>query len=217
MPSQAGDIAAVLALIDRTRARPGRRRLVGIAGPPGSGKSTLAADVVAALNMARPGQAVLVPMDGFHMDNATLDRAGLRAVKGAPQTFDVAGFIAKVAELAPEGVAGNYPLFDRDADSTLPDAARVAPEVGTLVIEGNYLLLSDPPWSDLAKMFDTTVILRPDLATIEARLLARWRALGLPPEAVHNKTYNNDMVNACHVLSHSAPADLTLTQEPPPC
>jgi len=57
------------------------RRIIAIVGPPASGKSTLAEHLAQRMQNAR-----VLPMDGFHRDNADLDRHGLRARKGAPQT-----------------------------------------------------------------------------------------------------------------------------------
>lgn len=95
------------------------RRLVAIVGAPGSGKSTLAEGLVAAV----PG-AVLVPMDGFHLDNRLLDQDGLRARKGAPETFDAEGFVALIRRLK-QGGAVVYPVFDRDRDLAVAGAGRV--------------------------------------------------------------------------------------------
>lgn len=212
MPDLEQDIAAVLALVARTRARPGCRRVIGIAGPPGSGKSTLAAELVERLNQARPGQAVLVPMDGFHMDNDSLDRAGLRAVKGAPQTFEVAAFVARLHALRPCGATGAVPVFDRKQDRTIPDIRKVAAGVETLVVEGNYLLLPGAPWNGVGALLDASVALMPSLPVLERRLMARWLSHGFPPEFAYRKTHENDLKNARHVLAHSAPATLILHQ-----
>ena len=74
------------------------RRLVALAGPPATGKSTLAGALCERLS--RDGQsAVVVPMDGFHLDNRILEARGLLARKGAPETFDADGFIALIRRL----------------------------------------------------------------------------------------------------------------------
>ena len=65
------------------------RFIVGVAGPPGAGKSTIAGAIASAIGAG----ARVVPMDGFHLDNAVLDKLGLRARKGAPETFDALGFV----------------------------------------------------------------------------------------------------------------------------
>ncbi len=101
-----------------------RRRLVAITGAPGSWKSTIAKKLQAVV----PNSAV-VPMDGFHLDNAVLDARGLRARKGAPQTFDVDGLEKLVLALGEKDTV-SYPLFDREQDRAIPDAGQIGPEVG---------------------------------------------------------------------------------------
>lgn len=207
------DTAAVLELVERTDFRKRQRKMIGIAGPPGSGKSTLAEQIVAHLNAQKAGQAALVPMDGFHLDNEALDRAGLRPIKGAPQTFDARGFVAKVAELRASGITRSFPLFDRSADCTLQDAGTVGAETTTIVVEGNYLLLQQHPWEELRSFLDATVMLKPSFEILEKRLLARWASHGLSPEAAFQKAHGNDLRNARNVLENSISADLTLTPD----
>ena len=67
------------------------RRLVSISGHPGSGKSTFADRLKSELNKSSPGIYVLLPMDGFHFDDAALRRRGDLPRKGATHTFDVDG------------------------------------------------------------------------------------------------------------------------------
>ncbi|MGS4944707.1 uridine kinase [Meridianimarinicoccus sp. RP-17] len=201
-------VAAVLALIDGLP-HPDGRIMIGIAGPPGSGKSTLADRVVAALNDRRgDGAAALLPMDGYHLDNATLDARGLRAVKGAPDTFDAAGFVALVRRIRHEAGDLRYPLFDRAADSTVPDAGFLRADTEIVVAEGNYLLLRDGAWADLRDIFDATVMIAPPIAVLEERLIERWLSYGLSPEAAATRARGNDLANARTVLALSAAADL---------
>jgi pantothenate kinase len=202
-------VAAVMALIDRLP-QDGERRLIGIAGPPGSGKSTLAEEVVTALNARREGTAALLPMDGYHLDNATLDGRGLRAVKGAPDTFDAAGFVALVRRVRNESGDLRYPLFDRAADSTVPDAGLLRAETGTVVVEGNYLLLRDGAWADLKGLFDATVMIAPPLEVLESRLVERWLSYGLSEDAARQRARGNDLANARTVLARSASANLLI-------
>lgn len=204
------DIDKVVANIDAVRSAD-RRFLVAIAGAPASGKSTLAANVVKAI-ADRDGAdaAALVPMDGYHLDNADLDARGLRAVKGAPQTFDVTAFVALIRRIRSDVGPIRYPLFDRVLDATVPDAGALAANTPVVVVEGNYLLLQDPVWSDLAALFDLTVFLSVPMAELRARLVDRWLTHGLSQAEAEARTEGNDIVNARYVIAHSAPAHLTL-------
>ncbi|MBE0414664.1 uridine kinase [Yoonia sp.] len=204
------DEHAILKRIDAVR-QPGRRMLVAIAGAPGSGKSTLAETLVAAIR-SRDGDsaAALLPMDGFHLDNPELAAKGLLSVKGAPETFDVAGFVSLVRRVRGNEGALRYPLFDRAQDRTLPDAGFLGADTQVVVFEGNYLLLQDAAWADLGPMFDVTVMLSVPEAVLRQRLVERWLRYGLAPSEAEARAEGNDIRNARTVIAKSARADLTL-------
>lgn len=206
----------ILQRIDAART-PGTRIVVGIAGAPGSGKSTLAERVVAAINSRDgDGTAALLPMDGFHLDNADLDARGLRSVKGAPQTFDAAGFVALVRRVRSEPGDLRYPLFDRAQDCTLPGAGQLAAATSVVVCEGNYLLLRTGPWADLAPLFDVTVMLSVPMPVLRDRLVTRWLDHGLPRPAATARAEGNDIPNARTVIAESGPADIVLQHDDGP-
>ena len=73
-----------------------RRVLLGLSGGPGSGKSTLAAALASAWSEMG---SVVIPMDGFHLTTAELERAGLADRKGAPETFDGLGLADLLSRL----------------------------------------------------------------------------------------------------------------------
>src|SRR3954449_6342466 len=111
----------------------GKRRILGIAGPPGGGKSTVARAVVAELGDA----ARLVPMDGFHLAQAELVRLGRRDRMGAPDTFDAAGYAALLARLRGEDAMVYAPEFRREIEEPIAGAIAVAHQVPLVVTEGN--------------------------------------------------------------------------------
>jgi pantothenate kinase len=193
---------------------PTRRVVIAIAGAPASGKSTLAERLVSRLNEAEAGSAALLPMDGYHYDDRVLIARGLRARKGAPETFDVLGLLRMLERLKrneEDEIA--VPVFDRDLEISRA-AARVIPSaVRVLVVEGNYLLLDEQPWSRLHAMFDLTVMVDASEDLLRRRLVERWRGYGLTPAEIEAKVEGNDLPNGRKVISNSRPADLVLSAE----
>lgn len=189
-------------LADKLVVLPPGRRLIAVAGPPAAGKSTVTEPLVEAI-VRRGRSAQVVPMDGFHLDNATLDDLGLRARKGAPETFDVPGLLALVRAARANG-SPIFPTFDRAADATVPDSGRLTAEI--TIFEGNYLLLDEDPWRELHPLWDATVALQVPEAVLRARLVERWVAHGLSPEDALARAEGNDLPNARRVLTGSITA-----------
>ncbi len=188
------------------------RSIVAIAGPPGSGKSTLADRLCNDFNATfATERATIVPMDGFHFDNIVLERRGLLARKGAPETFDCTGYRHTLERIRANSGDVAIPVFDRDMDVARAGAAIIGNEHAIILTEGNYLLLERPPWSGLHGLFDLTVFLNVDMTTLEKRLVTRWLDYGLDEPAAHRRATSNDLPNARLVVEHSRAADLTLT------
>ena len=156
------------------RAEDKSRFIIAIAGPPGAGKSTLADALCGAL-VARGEAAAVLPMDGFHMDNGILEERGLLPRKGAPETFDVRGFLDIVSAVRQGGQEVLVPVFDRSREIAIASARAIAPETRFILAEGNYLLLSEAPWTKLSGSFDLTVFVGPSVAVLEERLRDRWQ------------------------------------------
>lgn len=200
-----------LAKLIEARSRAGRV-IVAIAGAPGSGKSTLAGALCAALNLRRAGLAAVMPMDGYHLDNALLDARGLRSRKGSPATFDVDGMARDLARVRAADRPVILPVFDRDLDLARAGASEVPPEVPVILFEGNYLLLDAAPWRDLAPMFDLTVFLDVPEAELERRLIDRWMHHGHDAGAARARALGNDIPNARLVAGSSRAADIVIRQ-----
>ena len=190
-----------------TRGAASTRFIVGIAGPPGAGKSTVAEAIVTAIG----GAARVVPMDGFHYDNAVLDKLGLRARKGAPETFDAPGFLHLMQRLR-AGEDAAIPVFDRDLDLARAGANMVTGADKYLIVEGNYLLLDAAPWRDLAPLFDLTVFIDVPEAELDRRLLDRWHHYGKTPAEARHWIDSNDMPNIRRVIEGSRQADIVVAE-----
>ena len=200
------EIASIAAAIFK-RAAGAQRFVVAIAGPPGSGKSTLAQR----LNVVLPEDAsAVVPMDGFHFDDVVLDSRGLRPRKGAPETFDYAGFAALLKRIRAGEPEIAIPVFDRSMELSRAGASIIGSVVKFVLVEGNYLLLDEEPWSALSGLFDFSIFVDVPRGELERRLLERWRGHGKSDEDARAWIASNDLPNIERVLARRRQADLVV-------
>ena len=187
------------------------RCVVAIAGPPGAGKSTFTESLRTAICLSAGADCcVVVPMDGFHYDDAVLEARGHRARKGAPFTFDVAGYHATLARIRQPGGTVAVPVFDRSLELSRAAARMVEPHHRIVLTEGNYLLLDERPWRELAPLFDVTVMIDAPDEVLERRLVERWLGYGLDRQAAVARARSNDLENARRVRALSRPADFAI-------
>jgi len=187
------------------------RTIVAIAGPPGSGKSTIAARIVDELNSTERGSAAVLGMDGFHYDDLVLNERGWRARKGAPETFDVAALehlLARLRNNSEQEIA--VPVFDRALEISRAGALIIPRSTRLVIVEGNYLLLRQVPWTNLLRYYDMTVFLQVEDRVLRERLEMRWRLFGFNNEEVQAKVVQNDLPNALLVTSQSQSPDFLI-------
>lgn len=188
--------------------RPGQRYMLGLAGAPGAGKSTVAQRLVDAM----PGRAVVVPMDGYHLANSELARLGRSGRKGAPDTFDSAGYVAMLARLRrrPAGEVVYAPEYRREIEEAVAGAIGVAPEVELVITEGNYLLLEQGHWAGVRAQLDAVWYVDIDAGSRRERLAARHVRYGRTAEQARAWVLGTDEPNAVLVEASRARADLIL-------
>ncbi len=188
----------------------GRRRILGIAGPPGAGKSTVAERIAAELRDA----ARLVPMDGFHLADAELVRLGRRDRKGAIDTFDAGGYVALLQRLRADPPELVYaPEFRREIEEPIGSAIAVPPDVPLVVTEGNYLLVGDGEWADVRGLLDEAWYLTTDEELRVTRLIQRHIDFGKSPAAARKWVLTSDERNAELVAGTRRRADVVIALE----
>ncbi|MFE9308801.1 nucleoside/nucleotide kinase family protein [Streptomyces sp. NPDC020792] len=200
-------------LLARARALPrtGQRAILGVAGSPGAGKSTLAEHLVRALNGDGDGEPWVahVPMDGFHLADVELDRLGRRDRKGAPDTFDAAGYAALLRRLREEPDETVYaPGFDRVLEQPVAGTVPVPPSARLVVTEGNYLLLDTGLWARVRPRLDEVWFCELDEPERVRRLVARHEEFGKSHREAVAWVLGTDQRNADLVAATRSRADL---------
>lgn len=189
-------LAGALAEEARRLANGRDRCLLGIAGAPGAGKSTFASQLLERLEP----DAVVVGLDGFHLANRVLAEQGLLERKGAPETFDAAGFRILLARLRANDDEVVYaPEFHREIEEPIAGAVAVPRSVSIVIVEGNYLLLDDGPWRGVRDLVDQVWYLDMDGPARRDRLLRRHVAYGKSPEDALSWVRDNDERNSALV------------------
>ncbi|KAK4580006.1 hypothetical protein LTR86_000208 [Recurvomyces mirabilis] len=215
----------VLRLLD---ARPTSRRiLIALSGVPGSGKSTIAAALLVQLQHTGIKNAVIVPMDGYHYTKAKLAGSqnpseALRR-RGAPFTFDARSFVDTVALLqrapvAPENtVAQDFwiPGFDHAVQDPVPREICVPATTQIVILEGNYLLLDQAPWKELASMVDDRWFVDTSRDIAKHRIAKRHVNAGIENslQAAEARAEENDLPNGDLIRENLLSPDITIKND----
>lgn len=172
----------------------GQRKILGIAAAPGAGKSTLAESLQQALGE----QAQIVPMDGFHLANSELQRLGRSGRKGAPDTFDAAGYVNLLRRIHGQqpGETIYAPEYRRELEEGIAGAVAIEARTPLIITEGNYLLLEDGAWGAVRSLLDEAWFLDIDSSLRQQRLLERHMRFGRSREAALHWIAVTDEPNA---------------------
>lgn len=191
------------------------RCLLGIAGAPGAGKSTISEWLLERLLTDHPGQVALVPMDGYHLAQSLLESRGLEHRKGAPETFDGAGYVALLRRLRSETSREIFaPVFRREVNDAIAGAIAVPPETRLIITEGNYVLLDEAPWNEVATLLDETWFVELEQGERLRRLTARHLRFDNDAAIAEWRATGNDERNARLVAAGSQRSTLVIEHTP---
>ncbi len=198
----------LIKLLDNLKNDLKNRYFIALSGPPASGKSTISEKLVKDLTLKGHNSSIL-QMDGFHYDDQILKQKSLLLKKGAPETFDVMGFLNFLFRLQNENEVA-IPIFDRSLELSRSSAVIISKEIRVVIVEGNYILLKTHPWRELHKFFNSTIMINTKHEILEKRLIERWRSFNIPEEEIKQKVFENDLPNGVNVYKNSILADFNL-------
>ena len=198
----------LIKLLDNLKNDLKNRYFIALSGPPASGKSTISEKLVKDLTLKGHNSSIL-QMDGFHYDDQILKQKSLLLKKGAPETFDVMGFLNFLFRLQNENEVA-IPIFDRSLELSRSSAVIISKETRVVIVEGNCILLRKHPWRELHKFFNSTIMINTKNEILEKRLIERWRSFNIPEEEIKQKVFENDLPNGMNVYKNSILADFNL-------
>lgn len=193
----------------------GRRLIVSLAGVPGSGKSTLASALVAKLGGSL--RLATLPQDGFHYTREYLlsfdnvEEAFAR--RGAPFTFDSAGFLQKIKTLHASKTI-YAPSFDHRLKDPVENGVVIPQDTQVVLVEGNYVSLNEPVWKEIKDHVDESWFISIPLDLVRNRVIVRHLSSGVCKTQLEAeiRTDSNDLVNARYILENSAPTTVVIDE-----
>lgn len=193
--------------------------IVFLAAPPAVGKTTWS-QFLEYLSKEKDELTEIqsIGLDGFHFHSDYINshdafvlgkKVPMKAVKGCPETYDTKKLIEKLKMIRSENIM--WPSYNRNIHDVVEDAESVTKNI--ILIEGNWLLLDEEPWTAIRELADYTILIRANEEILKERLVDRKEKGGLSRKEALAWYRNSDRVNIRRVLNHSVLADLTLEME----
>ena len=180
------------------------RTMIGIVGKPGAGKSTIVTEIQKQFSTE---EVAIIPMDGYHLSNEKLIKLGRLERKGAPDTFDVEGFISLITRVRNEiGKEHTFPIFHREIEASKADEGIVLRNTKVIVIEGNYLFSEEHNWSEVFPLLDQSWFIEIDDEIRMQRLITRHIKYGKTPQEAEEWSRGSDELNARFIEKTAARA-----------
>lgn len=181
------------------------RTMIGIVGKPGAGKSTVVTEIQKQFSTE---EVAIIPMDGYHLSNEELIKLGRRERKGAPDTFDVEGFISLITRVKNEiDKEHTFPIFHREIEASKADEGIVLRNTKVIVIEGNYLFSEEHNWSEVFPLLDQSWFIKIDDEIRMQRLITRHIKYGKTPQEAEEWSRGSDEENAKFIAKTASRAE----------
>ncbi len=198
-------IDSVVDRLEVLLAKSNGRLIVGLVGKPGAGKSTVAEELRDRMKLE---DMVVIPMDGYHLSQKVLEHQGIANRKGAPDTFDVKGFVSLLRRIRTEVESTIYfPIFHREIEDSVAAEGFILPESKLIIVEGNYLLTRTDGWAEVGALLDESWYLEVDDELRLNRLITRHASYGKSPQEAKSWAEGSDERNAEIVVDSSSLAD----------
>ena len=158
--------------------------IIGVAGSVAGGKSTTARILRRLLSRWPSTPKVdLVTTDGFLMPNATLEREGLMARKGFPESYDLPKILRFMSDIKSGVRDVEVPLYSHLTYDVLKDRTQVIDQPDILIVEGiNVLQTGRPPRDgrgipNVSDFFDFSIFIDADVIDLKTWYIERFFTL----------------------------------------
>jgi type I pantothenate kinase len=158
--------------------------VIGMAGSVAAGKSTTARILQRLLaRWPKHPKVDLVTTDGFLMPNAILEREGLMARKGFPESYDLPAILRFLSDIKAGKRDVTAPLYSHLTYDVLKDRRLTVDQPDILIVEGlNVLQTGRPPRDgrgipNTSDFFDFSIYLDAEIADLHTWYVERFLAL----------------------------------------